>query len=211
VVITMTHLSPEQLIDVAEGTAAGVDVLHAASCEACRRQVDELREALRLTGEDPIPEPSPLFWGHLAARIGAAVREVPAPRSWWRTWGWQWAPVGMVAALAFTAGMAVLLWNGPVRNVPAGPAPVASAAPIPAVADSVEGTAETDDSSWTLVSDLSADVALDDAISSGVLPAPGGADRALWQLSDAERGELAKILQAEMARPASADPMNPGV
>ncbi len=172
--------------------------------------MDELREALRLSGEDPVPEPSPLFWEHLAARVGAAVREVPAPRSWWRTWGWQWAPIGMVAVLALTAGLAVMLWNGPVRNAPAGPAPVASAASVQAMAETVENSAETEDSSWTLVSDLSADVALDDAIASGVLPEPGGADRALWQLSDAERGELAKILQTEMARPSSANPMNPG-
>jgi hypothetical protein len=116
----------------------------------------------------------------------------------------------MVAVLALTAGMAVMLWNAPVGNAPAETAAVADSASVPAMADPLEASAETDDASWTLVSDLSADVALDEAISSGVLPAPGGADRALWQLSDTERGELAKILQAEIARPASAKPMNPG-
>jgi hypothetical protein len=116
----------------------------------------------------------------------------------------------MVAVLALTAGMAVMLWNAPVGNAPAETAAVANSASVQAPAEAVESSAETDDSSWTLVSDLSADVALDEAISLGVLPTTGGADRALWQLSDTERGELAKILQAEMARPASANPLNPG-
>ena len=57
-----------------------------------------------------------------------------------------------------------------------------------------------DDPSWLLVSALSADVSVEEAEASGAWPPPGGADKALLQLDDAERMELARILRAESTR-----------
>ena len=83
----MTHLSTERIVDVAEGCADAASAAHAAGCDACRAKVDALRDAWRLAEADAAPEPSPLFWPHLAARIGEAVRREPAPVPVWRSLG----------------------------------------------------------------------------------------------------------------------------
>ncbi len=71
-------------------------------------------------------------------------------------------------------------------------------------------TTPADDPSWLLVSVLSAEVSVEEAEASGVLPLPGSADRALMQLDGAERMELAKILREELAAKTPAAPQGPG-
>jgi len=67
-----------------------------------------------------------------------------------------------------------------------------------------------DDPSWLLVSVLSAEVSVEEAEASGVLPPPGSVDRALMQLDGAERVELAKILREELAAKTPVAPQGPG-
>jgi hypothetical protein len=67
-----------------------------------------------------------------------------------------------------------------------------------------------DDPSWLLVSALSADVSVEETEASGALPPPGGADKALLQLDDAERMELARILRAEIRTRGPVAPQGPG-
>ena len=64
--------------------------------------------------------------------------------------------------------------------------------------------------SWLLVSDLSGELNVDDAEASGALPLPGGVDRALTQLDDTERVELARILREEIAARTPHTPQGPG-
>jgi hypothetical protein len=205
----MTHLTPAQAVDVASGSAAPALIAHAASCEPCRATVESLLEAVRLAAEDSPPEPSPLFWPHLAARIGEAVRREQAPARSWRPWLWRLVPAGSVAALALAVGVGVRLWSG-APGALSGVPDVASPARVEAPAEPVAAGDASDDPSWLLVSDLSSQVSLDDAEESGALPLPGGVEQALVQLDEVERMELARLLRAEMAALAPAAPQGPG-
>src|SRR5215208_4850297 len=131
----MAHLSQDQLLDVADGTRAAHEFPHVESCAICARQLADLRSAIGAVAEVAVPEPSPLFWDHLSARIRTAVAEDnrSAKLSAWagRAW-WQWA-----AAAALVGVVLVIIWPGPPRvSAPGGvsaPA-VASVAP-PATED----------------------------------------------------------------------------
>jgi hypothetical protein len=206
----MTHLSPEQLVDLVEAAASADQVVHAASCETCRTQADALREVLRQAASDTVPEPSPLFWEHLAARVGAAVRQEPAPRAAWTIWTSRWAPMTAVAVLVLAIGFGTSMWKGLHQGVPVTADPPASEGAVSAPAATDEDFPSQDDPSWNLLAELSADVVFDDEISAELLEVPGLADRALQQLTEPERAELAKILREELTRPSAADPRRAG-
>jgi hypothetical protein len=206
----MTHLSPAQLVDLVEATASADQVAHAASCETCRTQADALREVLRQAASDTVPEPSPLFWEHLAARVGAAVRQEPAPRAGWTIWTSRWAPMTAAALLALAVGFGTSMWTGLHRGVPVTAGSPAAAVAVIAPAATDEDLPSQDDPSWNLIAELSADVVFDDEISAELPEVPGLADRALRQLTDPERAELAEILREELTRPSAADPKRAG-
>jgi hypothetical protein len=74
----MYHLTPEELLDLAEATRPEVSsksMSHLAACAVCRDQLADLRAALELV--DPadvhVPEPSPLFWEHFSTRASPIV------------------------------------------------------------------------------------------------------------------------------------------
>jgi predicted anti-sigma-YlaC factor YlaD len=203
----MTHLSPDQVVDVAEGRADGAAKAHAAGCPSCRATVESVLDAVRLAESDPQPEPSPLFWPHLAARIGEAVRRERVRVSFWRSWGWRLAPLGAAAVLVIAVGVGARLFPGAPGSAPAVPK---AAADAPQAA--LERTADievVDDPSWLLVSALSAQVSVEDAEASGALP-PGGADKAMLQLDEAERMELARLLREEIGARNPLAPQGPG-
>ena len=204
----MAHLAPEQFVDLADGVADAAAQAHAASCEACRSRLESMREALRAAEADRAVEPSPLFWPHLAARIGVAVRRERAPRATWRGWVWRLAPIGAVAVLVVAIGISWAIRE----RAPVGPADPAGgvAGAAQASGDRVIDADDADDPSWRLVSELSSHISLDEAEASGVFPAPGGTDRALWQLDEGERAELARILLAEIEGQGLAVPQAPG-
>lgn len=200
----MPHLSPQQLVDLVEGRHEGDADGHLRACEACRAQLDELRQMLALTSADRVPEPSPLFFEHLSGRVAEAVRREPQPGTWWQAWAWPWGAVSAVAVVVIAAGLGVL-W----RPLP-GPSPAAvqeadaASAPI-TTAESADPLAGIDPS-WALMEALSDDVVFDEVATSGVIVSPGSADRAMLQLSETERARLLSILREEMTRPAGADP-----
>jgi hypothetical protein len=201
----MTHLSSDHIVDVVEGCADAVSTSHAAGCDACRAKVEVLREALRLAKSDPPPEPSPLFWPSLAARIGEAVRREPAPMPPWRMWAWRLAPIGAAAVLIIAVGIASRLSS---KDPGAGSPAVVPAAQ--ALFDASPGTESAEDPSWILVSELSSEVSVEEAEAHGGLP-PGGTEKALLQLDSAERLELARILREELGARAAVVPPGPGV
>src|SRR5436190_21719819 len=97
----MAHLNPDQLLDVADGTRTAGEFAHLQSCAACARQIAGLREAIRDAKNVTVPEPSPLFWDHLSARVRQAVAEDDrnaARRPQWIVKGW-WGWAAAVAAL----------------------------------------------------------------------------------------------------------------
>jgi hypothetical protein len=193
----MKHLSPDAIVDVAEGCADASAAAHVAACGECRSKADAAAEAIRAARAAEGLEPSPLFWTHLAARIGDAVRREPARVSWWRAWAWRAAPAAAAAVLVLAVGVALRLAPAPEVVLPDAAA-VPVAAPV-AARDDAPGVEAADDASWLLVSLLSSDVSVDDGAVSGVWPGPGGTEQALVHLDDAERSALAEILRAELA------------
>jgi hypothetical protein len=108
-----------------------------------------------------------------------------------------------VAVLMLAVGLGAGIWKGLPRGVPVTAGPSAPAVPAPAATD--EDLPSQDDPSWNLMTELSADVVFDDESSAELSAVPGLADRALQQLTEPERAELAKILREEMTRPSATD------
>src|SRR5258708_24891540 len=109
-----THLSESEFVDLAEDTLDPRRAAHAESCASCREQADALRAMLRDAVSVEVPEPSPLFWDHLSARVRDEVAaEAVASRP-----GWIWSglrglmPLAAVAALVVAVISGVLLVRG---------------------------------------------------------------------------------------------------
>src|ERR1700751_2973511 len=108
------HLTPEEMIDVAECLRAETDMPHLASCDRCRRQVGDLKSALSAAARADVPEPSPLFWDHFSARVAEAVAGRQEPRSFALLRRWTWARVtsALAAAAVVLVGIAVMMRPG---------------------------------------------------------------------------------------------------
>jgi len=191
----MTHLSPEQLVDLVEGHAKPDAVMHVAACGGCRDAADDLREAMALAGIDGAPEPSPLFWDHFSTRVGAAVREEAEVHARRASWAWRWMPASALAAAVVVAALVVMPREA--TRVPEGPAGARADSTVAGTALVDEDVpAAPDDASWALMSELSQEMSADDAGTT----VPGTADRALRHLNDVERAALVDIIREEMAR-----------
>jgi hypothetical protein len=195
----MTHLSPEQLVDVAEGRGDPSTDAHAASCEGCRASVDGLREVLQLTRTDGVPEPSPLFWEHQSARLGASVRAEAESRLRRASWVWRWGPVAALGAAALVVALGVIPRDGANRE-PAASTKPPTASSADAIALEADGLAPADEASWLLMTGLSEEMTVDEARAAmPLLAGVGTADRALGHLNEAERAALVRIIREEMA------------
>ncbi|MGE5245462.1 MAG: hypothetical protein ACM3SQ_14655 [Betaproteobacteria bacterium] len=193
----MAHLTPADLVDLAEGVRADSSVPHLVECETCRRQLSALRAALGAAAEADVPEPSPLFWDQLSARVREAVEaELPAGRAWrdvlrFRPLAWTAA----VAAIAVVAALATL--RAPDRP----PLAPAQTTPSSAVARDAATDVPADDPSLAFVADLTSDLDWDETVAAGFAPAPGAADAEVSRLTDAQRRELQRLIKNEMAHP----------
>ena len=70
---TMTHLTPDELIDAMEGLLAADRQAHLATCDECQGQLAGLSMALGDAKDAGVPEPSPLFWQHFSERVSTAI------------------------------------------------------------------------------------------------------------------------------------------
>ena len=141
-------------------------------------------------GEVEVPEPSPLFWDHLSARVHDAIAADGAPGRLRRLDRWSWTRAAAPLSLAALILLAVIVTVRVAR------APGSSSSPTNVIA-AVEPAMLADDPSLDLVADLSGDVDLD-AAGEGLSIRDGAADRAVTLLTDSERVELRKILEAEL-------------
>lgn len=200
------HLSPDELVDLADGTRAESSAAHLRDCERCRRQVADLRVALRAAASVDVPEPSPLFWDHFSARVGDAVRAEGAlqprrradvlvmPRLGLPLWA------GVVAALVIAAVIGVRLL------APAPAPPSASLAVQPMLPSTVTVPADgalTDDPTLGLVADLAQEAEMDweSAGEAGLTIHPGATDKVVADLDAGERRELQRLLKEELSTP----------
>ena len=146
-----------------------------------------------------VPEPSPLFWDHLSARVRRAVDAEGAPR---RSF-WTWPRVVIPALSVATAVLAVAVTlnrgsagHGIVPRPAVVPAPVAL--PVASV-DILADPQSAGDTALTLVAELSSDMDFETARDAG-LAARGSAEHAVTHLTGSELRELQRLLQEELAR-----------
>lgn len=191
------HLSDHEILEVVEDRADEDAQAHAAACGPCAARVKPLRAVLGRVRADDIPEPSPLFWDHLSARVAAAVAEErgAAGGAGWRfPWGWKSA---VLAAAAACVVAAVALGTGPVGG-PDGPVPTGTVSqPVASRADAEAVPA--DDGTFDLVAAIIARLDGEEAGEAGFDLPPGSVERAARQLSPDERDALVRVLEEELA------------
>jgi len=194
----MRHLTAGELVDLAEGTRAESSEPHLRSCEQCRQELVEARTMLAAATKAVVPEPSPLFWEHLSKRVHEMVAaEGSVPRASWLTAFQDWTSsrlvwlvsAGAAAAVIFAVGLA--LKSGAPGLVPA-PAAVESATTADALSDS---TSPNDDPSLTLVATLAGEMDWEGNSEPELTTRLGAADKAVMDLSEAERRELERLLK----------------
>jgi len=196
----MSHLSRDERLVALDGALEATRQAHLASCASCRTDVETLGRVLARVRAVDVPEPSPLFWDHLAARVGDAIAREPAPvpdRAWWSP-RLAWAAVA-VAIVIMAAGAGYLTRSRTPATVVAHDTPSIVGDPVgrgrsPNVAD-----ASVADDGWALiaaVADQVSDQVIDDA---AFAPQVGQAELSISALSADERRALAGELAAELA------------
>lgn len=185
------HLTPEELLDLAEGTRPLSSVPHLSTCEECRRQLDDVRDVMATLAVD-VPEPSPLFWDQLSARVREAVTADAAPaRPWLGVGGWSWGLAVVMSVAVLVIAVSVTLRTPP--NVVHAPA-VAEA-----TGGDVGSAPAVDDPSFSLLGDLAGGMDWDSAAEAGIGMDVGASDTVVADLSQAERAELQRLLREAMA------------
>jgi hypothetical protein len=203
----MRHLTPEQLVDLADGVAAESASPHLQSCAACQRQLMDLRAMLSAVADVDAPEPSPLFWDHFAARVHDAVSVLPDTK--WTVWrGWRRAAGARLAALVaeprVIGGLAIVVIAVAIAFQPGRSGPASAPSTSAPVVDAPALTAPiaapvADDPALSLVTDLAGELDWDSAREAGLTTHVGLDDDDLSQLTSGERGELRRLLQAELS------------
>ena len=202
----MRHLSSSEIVDLVEDTLPPARAAHVEACVACRAEVEEMRATLRRVAAVDVPEPSPLFWEHLPARVREGVARAPR-RSLWdsiRVPGFSPLPAALVMILVVGLAVSNGLMRGRSALVTARnpPAAAASASGFSGVDLQDQGTSVVLDAGdaevWAVLTSAAADVWFEDARAAGMHVYPATIDRAVQGLSPAELNELGRLLQSEL-------------
>ncbi len=181
----MTHLTSVELVDALDHALEPSRQIHLDACQRCQQQRSELDAVLKTARGVAVPEPSPLYWQHLSARITTAIDAEAVAVDGWRWW-LRWPVLAPIGALALIV--------------------MALAVPLPRATTVDRGIAVSEplggslDDRFAIVADLVGDIDWDTAISAGLTVAPGAADLALLELTATEQQELTRLLQAELTR-----------
>jgi hypothetical protein len=189
----VTHLTPEEFVDAAEGLLSPGRLQHLERCGTCRRAVSALSALMGEAAGSPCPEPSPLFWEHLSARVRQAVRAEVEPTVPWGLSRLRWpalVPLGVLAALV-VASVATM----PHRSRP--DAPLAS---VSSGSAERELEFEADDRDWSVLADLVGPLDWETAEAAGLALTPGDAELVVHELSAEERQELSRLITDELTR-----------
>lgn len=190
----MGHLSSVEFVDLLEGATIRRAEQHLSECDRCRREFSALQETMSAAAAGPIPDPSPLFWEHLSARVSESVAreapgsgELPGRESLFTYW-WVRAAAG-VATAALVIAAAVALGSR------------SSAPPPSAQTDTPALPAPLEDGSFGLVADFGGTLEWDDLREQMAVSAQTGRlDGGVGQLDSGERRELERLLKEELAR-----------
>ncbi len=190
----MAHLTSAEFVDLAEGVRDAASAPHLAECDRCRRQLADVRRMMAAAADSDVPEPSPLFWDHLSARVREAVAAEPSPRATAFPGSWWWRAA---AGMAVSAMIAAVVASSIAHRTPERRAP----APMQEVQEHPDSAALLglgDDPSLDLVADFSRTLDWDDLREQ--LLGSGKIDASVGELDGAERRELGRLLKEELAR-----------
>ena len=200
-------LSPDEFVDLLDGALPGERRAHLDTCAACQATAAEVREALAAAESLEVPEPSPLFWPAINARVQAAIADDVTAARGWRAWLRLdvLVPIAGVALVVMAIASAIDAVS-PAGQFPAGPAVVADGS-LPEFGAGVLEEPDADalppaDDALAMMVDL-ADSLPDggwDALGVTRLP---DLDVAAAALTDEERSALATLLQSAVERPKS--------
>lgn len=196
----MTHLSPAELVEFVEGTLDSRRTGHVDACHTCRAAAADLQAVLRraAAADDGVPEPSPLFWEHLSARVRDGVADEHVGRAPW--WLGSFRPLMTVAA-----ALVIVVLVSATLVMRRTPAPVDSAEPreVAHVPHGMDVDATIDPANrevWEVLTAAAADLELEDAHAAGLSVQASAVDRAVQRLSADELNELGRLLQSELKR-----------
>lgn len=203
------HLTPAQFVDLAEGVQPESSLPHLATCEACRRDLADMRAMMSAADTAGAPEPSPLFWDHLSARVREAVAAVAdedaRPRSWRERLLQPLVLVPSLAGAIAVALLAVLVPRAPLTTtLPSTPLSVAGNAVLPTASPSLPPLAPfgaTDDPQLSLVAAVATAGEWDEMRDEVALATGGSSDAVAGALTADEQRALRRLLAEEMARP----------
>lgn len=220
----MRHASPADLVDLAEGADRPDVRTHLDACQLCRTELSGLEAMLggpdyAGSGDDPddgwdgagfVPEPSPLFWTHFPGRVGHALEQaMQQDPGWWAhtrlSWTWPWVGSAVAAALV----MGVVLGSG-LASVSRDTSTERGRATDLGSADAFQGSLEasspdamTDsgpeaDPGWAMLLLMADTAEWEGTDGAELFLSHGAAERAVFDLSLAEREELQRLLESEI-------------
>jgi hypothetical protein len=198
------HLTPGELVDLAEGTRPEPSAPHLAKCEVCQRRLADLRDGIAMMAPDaavgPVPEPSPLFWDRFQQRVSEAVAAETERRGGGLLRWLDFVRPRVLAPLSAAAAVAIVVFFMSVLQ-PRVPADVAAVSGDRGLASSSRlellSDAMDDDPSLQLIADLTADVDWTSADAAG-LAGRGDADHAVAHLGAEDLKELGRLLRLEL-------------
>lgn len=195
----MSHLSPSEFVDLAEGGLASARAAHADTCDRCRAHAAAVRDALRMTAAaDAVPEPSPLFWEHLSARVREEIDIAPERRAFSFSFRGQPAVALLAIVVVLVAG-AIVIPGLRRAGTPADITMMPDVAPI--TGQEFELTLDPDHAEvWAVLTAAAEDLQMDEARAAGMSVQPAAIDGAVQRLSAAELSELGRLLQSELKR-----------
>lgn len=196
----MTHLSLDERLALIEANAQP-DHPHLRACSRCRIEIEEGRAALGEARASEVPEPSPLFWAHLSARVAerTAIEEAVRPRPT------RWVLRVLVPSAVGIAVLALAVWverGGPRHPAATARAPATVSMASAAAVATTEGAG--DDESWAMLGDMAGEFDVD-TLSDSLGTSGAGVDNGVYDLSPDERASLADLLRAEMGREPSVE------
>jgi len=194
----MKHLDDGDLVDLLDGKTDAGTAAHLQACAQCRAELVSMQaamETLRWIAADEESQPSPLFWDHFARQVTQRIDALPT--------GWTaWLRAPRLAAAMTTVTLILVVAVGihTLRDAKEGsPTAVVEVTPPTSPGDQPRDDVEAD-AAWAVVRSAAQDLAYEDAAAAGIAPQAGAAERAVSEMSNEERAELARLLDYEMKR-----------